>query len=60
MRDRPREDVAAELGVTPQRVSQLVNEALAKLRELPAFAPDGPFDPSGGSMDSAVDPGTRK
>lgn len=59
MRERPREEVAAELGVTPQRVSQLVNEALAKLRALPAFAPGGPFDPSGGSMDSSADPGSR-
>lgn len=37
MLERPAKEVGAELGVTPQRVSQLKNSALAKLRSLPAF-----------------------
>lgn len=55
MRDRPRDEVAAALGVTPQRVSQLVNAALHRLRELPAFADGPPFDTgkSGGSIPPA-------
>jgi len=59
MRDRPRDEVAAVLGVTPQRVSQLVSAALKRLRQLPAFA-DGPsFDTeeSGGSKSPSL--GTR-
>lgn len=34
---RPAKEVAGELGVTPQRVSQLVTSALRKLRADPAF-----------------------
>ena len=34
---RPAKDVGAELGVAPQRVSQLVNAGVARLRGLPAF-----------------------
>lgn len=44
MRDRPRAEVAGDLGVTPQRVSQLVNAALGRLRLLPAFAELPRFD----------------
>ena len=50
-------DVA--LGVTPQRVSQLVSAALRRLRQLPAFADGRPFDTeeSGGPNDPSA--GTR-
>jgi RNA polymerase sigma-70 factor (ECF subfamily) len=37
MRQREAQDVATDLNVTPQRVSQLVNAALARLRALPEF-----------------------
>ncbi len=37
MRQREAQDVAKDLNVTPQRVSQLVNVALARLRSLPEF-----------------------
>ncbi len=59
MRDRPRDEVAAVLEVTPQRVSQLVSAALRRLRQLPAFANLPPFDTkeSGGSNPSSA--GTR-
>lgn len=59
MRDRPRDEVAAALGVTPQRVSQLVSAALRRLRQLPAFADGRPFDTeeSGGSNSAST--GTR-
>jgi RNA polymerase sigma-70 factor, ECF subfamily len=59
MRDRPRDEVAAVLGVTPQRVSQLVSAALRRLRQLPAFADGPPFDTeeSGGSNNPSA--GTR-
>jgi RNA polymerase sigma factor (sigma-70 family) len=33
----PAQQVAAELGVKPQRVSQLVNAGVARFRDLPAF-----------------------
>lgn len=60
MRDRPRDEVAAALGVTPQRVSQLVSAALRRLRQLPAFADGRPFDTeeSGGPNDPSA--GTRR
>jgi RNA polymerase primary sigma factor len=32
-RSRPLSEIAAELGITPERVRQIVNEALARLRE---------------------------
>lgn len=59
MRDRPRDEAAAALGVTPQRVSQLVSAALRRLRRLPAFADGPPFDTeeSGGSDSPSA--GTR-
>lgn len=38
MKRRPAQDVAAELGVKPQQVSQLYNAALKRLRRLPEFA----------------------
>jgi RNA polymerase sigma factor (sigma-70 family) len=59
LRDRPRAEVAAVLGVTPQRVSQLVGAALGRLRQLPPFADGSPFDTeeSGGSTSSSA--GTR-
>ena len=37
MKRRKAQDVGADLGVTGQRVSQLVNAGLARLRHLPAF-----------------------
>lgn len=57
MRDRPRDEAAAALGVTPQRVSQLVNAALRRLRQLPTFADAPPFDTgeSGGSNPPAAE-----
>lgn len=44
MKCRPAQEVAAELGVRPQQVSQLYNAALKKLRRLPAFTELLPFD----------------
>ena len=37
MKCRPAQEVGPELGVMPQRVSQLVNAGLGRLRKLPAF-----------------------
>ena len=37
MKARPAKDVAADMGITPQRVSQIVKEALAAIRADPAF-----------------------
>lgn len=58
MRDRSRAEVATHLGVTPQRVSQLVNAALARLRLLPTFTERAPFDTqeSGGSTTAGTRP----
>lgn len=46
MKCRPATEVAADLGVAPQRVSQLYNAALRKLRQLPAFTELLSFDPA--------------
>ena len=46
MKARPANEVAAELDVAPQRVSQLCNAALRRLRQLPAFTELLPIDPS--------------
>jgi RNA polymerase sigma factor (sigma-70 family) len=43
---RQAKEVARELGVEPQRVSQLVNAALGRLRRLPTFTDEVPFDPT--------------
>lgn len=59
MRDRPRDEVAAALGVTPQRVSQLVSAALARLRRLPAFAERPPFDTEQSGGPNSPSAGTR-
>jgi RNA polymerase sigma factor (sigma-70 family) len=58
MRDRTRAEVAEELKVTPQRVSQLVNAGLGRLRLLPTFAERASFDTqeSGGSTASGTRP----
>lgn len=55
MKCRPAQDVAADLGVKPQQVSQLYNAALKRLRQLPAFtdllsidrSPPGSSTPTG-------------
>jgi RNA polymerase sigma factor (sigma-70 family) len=55
MKCRPAQEVGPELGVTPQRVSQLVNAGLGRLRKLPAFtellsvdrSPPGPSTATG-------------
>jgi RNA polymerase sigma factor (sigma-70 family) len=44
MKCRPAKDVAAELGIKPQQVSQLYNAALGRLRKLPAFTALLPVD----------------
>ncbi len=44
MKCRPAKEVAAELEVAPQRVSQLVNVGLGRLRQLPAFTALLPID----------------
>ena len=45
MKCRPGQEVGPELGVEPQRVSQLVNAGLGRLRKLPAFTELLRFDP---------------
>jgi RNA polymerase sigma factor (sigma-70 family) len=52
MKCRTAKDVAAELGIKPQQVSQLYNAALGRLRKLPAFTALLPVDrpPPGPSM----------
>jgi RNA polymerase sigma factor (sigma-70 family) len=55
MKCRPAQEVAPDLDVTPQRVSQLVNAGLGRLRKLPAFtellsvdrSPPGPSTATG-------------
>jgi RNA polymerase sigma factor (sigma-70 family) len=37
MKQRPAKDVAAEINVTPQRIPQLITEAITALRRHPAF-----------------------
>jgi RNA polymerase sigma factor (sigma-70 family) len=46
MKRRPAQEVGPELGVTSQRVSQLVNAGLGRLRRLPAFMELLPVDRS--------------
>lgn len=55
MKARPANEVAAELDVAPQRVSQLCNAALRRLRQLPAFSELLPIDPSPPSPSNASD-----
>jgi RNA polymerase sigma factor (sigma-70 family) len=56
MKCRPAQDVAAEIGVKPQQVSQLYNAALQKLRQLPAFTELLSFDRSPPSPSTATGP----
>ncbi len=56
MKRRPAQDVAAELEVKPQQVSQLYNAALKKLRQLPAFTELLSFDRSPPSPSTATGP----
>ena len=56
MKCRPAKDVAAELGVMPQQVSQYYNAALKKLRQLPTFTELLSFDRSPPSTLTATDP----
>jgi RNA polymerase sigma factor (sigma-70 family) len=46
MKCRPAQEVGPELDVRPQRVSQLVNAGLGRLRKLPAFTELLSVDPS--------------
>ena len=55
MKHRPAKQVADELGVTPQRVSQLVNAGVGRLRKLPAFAELIPIDPLPPGKSTATD-----
>ena len=56
MKCRPAQEVAAEIGVLPQQVSQLYNAALKKLRRLPAFTELLSFDRSPPSPSAATGP----
>lgn len=59
---RPANEVAADLGVTPQRVSQLVNAAVGRLRRLPAFTALVSTDPPTPGLSTTTGPdatGTR-
>jgi RNA polymerase sigma factor (sigma-70 family) len=56
MKRRAARDIAEELGVTPQRISQLVNAGLGRLQQLPAFAALVPVDPSPPGPTTATGP----
>lgn len=56
MKCRPTQEVAAELDVLPQQVSQLYNATLKKLRQLPAFTELLSFDRSPPSPSTATGP----
>lgn len=56
MKRRPAQDVAAELGIQPQQVSQLYNAAIKKLRQLPAFEDLLSFDRSPPSPSRSTGP----
>lgn len=53
MLDRPANEVGAELGVAPQRVSQLCNAGIARIRKAPSFIDTGSRDPTGTSAPPA-------
>lgn len=56
MKCRPANEVAADLNVAPQRVPQLCNAGLRKLRKLPAFTELLSFDRSSPSPSTTTGP----
>ncbi len=56
MKCREAKEVGPELNVTPQRVCQLKNQALHRLRQLPAFTDLGPVDRSSPDPSTATGP----